>query len=620
MSSNDSSQIRRQIGFFQKQLKNTNHQSQLHLRSTEIEQHDFRHLDNDELESFRNEIVPLRRSFLKAYQKITKLHDEWVTLQDSKEGEQAIFDDYISKYGDYRESITTSVNRLESLDRLLNAIDQEYFKRNLNVPSDISKATSLDEYGNEPASTKGPTLHRGSQPPPSRHPPAPQFSTDSSLLNFVDASIITKMELPTFDGNLLDYPEFASRFATLVGNKTQLDNTTKLSLLKSCLRGRALQSIQGLSMMPENYAIAMDILRTHYDDKVTMKHILYTKLAQLPDCDPKGRQLQTLYNRMFALIRQFSDNKDDSNKTALGAILLNKLPARVKSRIYDMTSNSHNLSPSELLRLLTEIVRKDAILSEMNYHSRPQQPQQDQYGSFHITMKPKSQRQLTSPRSRPRIKPCPYCNNSYHSPISCDLYSTPHQRSLRVKELRHCFNCLSNQHPTRDCRSSSKRHRSSLCFSRGQPSRQNIISTRGTTHNSYSKRSQPHQQSVHVVETTQNGTRDLNHKSPETATAACSFAVPPKSKHERSPQTTLRCTPVLLFNPSRPSLETTMTVLTPVPANHILQKIWPNFSCFLSYQLKTYPCQPLGPPLLFNLPQVTMLLASLWKTEKSIIF
>ncbi|XGW34575.1 hypothetical protein V3C99_018481 [Haemonchus contortus] len=153
MLSNDSSQIRRQIGFFQKQLQR--YESTITATFKEyrikIEQHDFRYLNNDELESFRNEIVPQRRSLLKAYQKMTKLHDEWVTVQDSKEGEEAIFNDCISKYGDYRESITTSVNRLESLDTLLNAIDQEYFKRNSNVPSDISEATSLDEYGNEPA-------------------------------------------------------------------------------------------------------------------------------------------------------------------------------------------------------------------------------------------------------------------------------------------------------------------------------------------------------------------------------------------------------------------------------------------------------------------------------------
>ncbi|KAK6753819.1 hypothetical protein RB195_013043 [Necator americanus] len=44
---------------------------------------------------------------------------------------------------------------------------------------------------------------------------------NNSLLNFVDASILNKMELPTFDGKLLDFPEFASRVATFVGNKAE---------------------------------------------------------------------------------------------------------------------------------------------------------------------------------------------------------------------------------------------------------------------------------------------------------------------------------------------------------------------------------------------------------------
>uniref|UniRef100_A0A0N4VWD5 Pecanex-like protein n=1 Tax=Haemonchus placei TaxID=6290 RepID=A0A0N4VWD5_HAEPC len=82
-----------------------------------------------------------------------------------------------------------------------------------------------------------------------------------------------------------------------------------------------------------------------------------------------------------------------------------------------------------------------------------------------------------------------------------------------------------------------------LCFSQGQLSHQNEISPPVTTHNSYSKRSQPLQQSVHVVETSQDGTTDLNSKSPENATAACTFAAPPKSKHERFPQTTFMCIP-----------------------------------------------------------------------------
>ncbi|KAJ1353842.1 hypothetical protein KIN20_010603 [Parelaphostrongylus tenuis] len=44
---------------------------------------------------------------------------------------------------------------------------------------------------------------------------------DNSLLNFVDASILSKVELPSFDGNLPDYPEFRhvlQRWLIIKGN------------------------------------------------------------------------------------------------------------------------------------------------------------------------------------------------------------------------------------------------------------------------------------------------------------------------------------------------------------------------------------------------------------------
>ncbi|KAK6761931.1 hypothetical protein RB195_022866 [Necator americanus] len=202
-------------------------------------------LDDDEIEALRLEISTTRSSLLKTYTRITKLHDEWIVIQQSDPHKLKVFDEYVSKYGDYRTSITEAVNQLEEMDVLLNTMDEEFTRRNLSIPSDSFNTSPEEEHDHtwlnrtEAATTTMRTTSRdksiGSQVP----------ATNSSLLNFVDASILSKLELPTFDGNLLDYPEFASRFATLVGNKTQLDDTTKLSLLKSCLRGRALQSIQG---------------------------------------------------------------------------------------------------------------------------------------------------------------------------------------------------------------------------------------------------------------------------------------------------------------------------------------------------------------------------------------
>ncbi|KAJ1361494.1 hypothetical protein KIN20_020757 [Parelaphostrongylus tenuis] len=70
---------------------------------------------------------------------------------------------------------------------------------------------------------------------------------------------------------------------------------------------------------------------------------------------------------MFALVRQLSQatGADDSREITLGAILLNKLPARIRSLVYDKTSHSHNVTPTELLNLLTDIIRKEAVMDVM---------------------------------------------------------------------------------------------------------------------------------------------------------------------------------------------------------------------------------------------------------------
>ncbi|KAK6018945.1 zinc knuckle [Ostertagia ostertagi] len=549
MPHEDSAKIRRQVGFFKKQV-----QRQCSTANVLVKEYDinikrpiFDHLDDEELESFRQEVTAIRSNLLKAYSSITKLHDDWTLIQDTDPDEVQIFNDYISKYGDYRNTIAEAVEQLEDMDSLLNEIDRECNHRKISISSASPPESPAAEHNRryQTTATTAPTA---------------RMQNDNSLLNFVDASILAKLELPTFDGNLLEYPEFACRFATLVGNKTQLDDTTKLSLLKSCLRGRALQSIQGLSMTPENYRIAMDILRTHYDDKVTVKHILYTKLAQLPDCDPEGRNLQTLYNRMFALIRQFTNGYNDNDEKALGAILINKLPARIRSMIYDRTSNSHNLSPSELLNLLTDIVRKDAVLFEMEYHAK--NPSSLAHHGFHVSVKTKPPARVPRKPRSSKQKPCPYCNTPSHQASRCTVFPTVQQRHRQVKALRLCYNCLSNQHSTKDCPSKysckfcSRRHHSSLCFSHFQNSQQRRSTNRSPSHPRTSC-----QHFANTVETTatMETPTDSCPKNEDATIVACTTECTKNYNQQPLSHAALMCAPVRVFNPSDPSRRITAT-------------------------------------------------------------
>ncbi|KAL6730065.1 hypothetical protein Aduo_001061 [Ancylostoma duodenale] len=245
MPQDSSSKIRRQIGFFKKLIQRNCASLPQTLTDYDIdEKHPkFDRLDEDQLESLRLELHNIRSSLLKAYSRITSLHDEWTALQQSDPRETEQFDECITKYGDYRTSVTQAVTQLDELDLLLNEVDNEFRGRDLSVSSDSSEnPVSNGRFDvNLPFDVKSSRQDDQSlasqMPHPQRHSfnPSPNAVNapynNNSLLNFVDASILSKMELPTFDGNMLEFPEFASRFATLVGNKAELDDTTKFSLL-----------------------------------------------------------------------------------------------------------------------------------------------------------------------------------------------------------------------------------------------------------------------------------------------------------------------------------------------------------------------------------------------------
>uniref|UniRef100_A0A7I4Z3P0 DUF1758 domain-containing protein n=1 Tax=Haemonchus contortus TaxID=6289 RepID=A0A7I4Z3P0_HAECO len=580
----DSTQLRRQIGLFKKLLQRYTSTSTSILKAYQVspEAHQVDHLDNDELETLRQEISSVRKRLLNTHEKITKLHDEWSTLQHSDANESTIFDEYIAKYGDYRASITAAANQLEQLDYLMNALDQEYTKRKLHIPSDSSDSASHDDNVGKWNSAPSFALQSGLLPSSPAVPP------DPTLLNFVDASILSKLDLPTFDGNLLDYPEFWARSVTLVDNKPQLDDTTKFSLLKSCLRGRALQSIQGLSLTAANYKIAVDILKTHYDDKVTMKHILFTKLAQLPACDPEGRQLPTFYNRMFSLVRQFCNGGDDSKETALGALLLNKLPVRVRSQIYDRTSNSHNVTPSELLHLLTDIVRKDSTLFKIEFHSRRSSEAKNVDYVFHSTtrsVRPPSNGTITRSTEKQHNpkktgKSCPYCKSAFRGAMDCNVFTTTKQRWAQTKVLRLCHNCLSSAHITRECSSKyscrycSQRHHSSLCRQfehqsplRNLPSRLSSTTTNNQAKNDQQQRFRPSKLNSHTISVAEPTPQcapvaDISECMKQDATnpAAITYSSSQLlATASPTSQAALMCTEVSLFNPSDPSKRIAVT-------------------------------------------------------------
>ncbi|WKX90962.1 hypothetical protein Q1695_009644 [Nippostrongylus brasiliensis] len=314
------------------------------------------------------------------------------------------------------------------------------------------------------AGTRTRKSHR--TPPSSRQPERTSTSPHEAQrdvgenydFNYFDASLLARLELPSFSGDIFEFQEFWARYNTLIHSKRTISDATKFSLLKSCLRGRALHTIDGLPITNENYTRAVDILRSTYDNPSALRHLIYTKLLHLPQCDPEGRHLQELYFKMLRLVRQYTAITPDSPEYGLGALLYNKLPRFVKSKLYDMTDGQKNLTPSELMRLLEGIVRKESTLCQIDAFSTPYQ-QSSYYMTNRSTWQPQHlsthhstqlNPQANSP-SRRYATPCPFCSRPSHNAEQCRTISTAEDRRKFAKSGKMCLKCLQQGHSTISC-------------------------------------------------------------------------------------------------------------------------------------------------------------------------
>ncbi|KAK6009763.1 hypothetical protein OSTOST_25279 [Ostertagia ostertagi] len=177
---------------------------------------------------------------------MNRLWKKWQQLLETNPEEEGTLQIYINKYGDFRKLFNDAISTLQKLDNERPFKEKEIEKRKLEFnPYTESDAESLQSTEQSMSSPILPAAAVSTDIQPRiQHP----LSTATQNLSFVDAPILSKQDLPVFEGNLLEFPEHWARFSTLVGDKPQLDGATKLSLLKSTLRGKALQTIKGYQL------------------------------------------------------------------------------------------------------------------------------------------------------------------------------------------------------------------------------------------------------------------------------------------------------------------------------------------------------------------------------------
>lgn len=312
------------------------------------------------------------------------------------------------------------------------------------------------------------------------------------------------LRLRSFKGDRTEFPEFWENYETAINNNSSLNDVQKLTYLRTLLEEEPKELIQGLTLEPANYRIAVDMIRDRYGDSSERVRQLHLKLLALPTAKSL-KDMRSLAIALDGIIRQLENQNQDVSGPQTYLVLERKLPKHALRKILDEKANNPAWNTEAFRRALWKIVKEEELLQAIvEEDKKPDKPasskskgaHQVSYGVFeHLRGSESSSRaaQNTAP-NRPKVKrdvrrtpaipknsqqrgrgvinassagglapkyPCPLCGPGateqakmcMHWSKDCRKYSTAKARSDRAKELRLCYKCLRSGHGSRECKS-----------------------------------------------------------------------------------------------------------------------------------------------------------------------
>ncbi|XP_076299888.1 uncharacterized protein LOC143218544 [Lasioglossum baleicum] len=88
--------------------------------------------------------------------------------------------------------------------------------------------------------------------------------------------------VPSFNGDYSEWPSFRDMFRSIVAQRSDLSEVTKLHHLLGCVNGEALEAIRGIKLTNRGYAIAWETLVDLYESERRQVTMLFQKILEMP--------------------------------------------------------------------------------------------------------------------------------------------------------------------------------------------------------------------------------------------------------------------------------------------------------------------------------------------------
>jgi hypothetical protein len=291
---------------------------------------------------------------------------------------------------------------------------------------------------------------------------------------------LPRIELPTFDGSPLTWPRFIEQFYVQVHSRIGLNDSRRMDLLQSHVRGEAKRLIEGLGYSAKNYALSLKELKFAFGQRIIVARAYIDAVTSgniLPTADPIAlRNFYISVRDCITTLQQMSYTSEIHSGDALQRAI-RRIPSDKRVKWNDFVRNICRSREPNLIDL--ERWLKECIESEFNPYAIAARSQRE----IPSNARPSSSRTsnvntVKSAVGSSEFKPCPLCSATHHITKCKDYLSKSAEgRYELIKSMSLCFNCLSHNHRIADCKSTgtckvtgcSARHHTSLHRTRPGP-------------------------------------------------------------------------------------------------------------------------------------------------------
>ena len=262
---------------------------------------------------------------------------------------------------------------------------------------------------------------------------------------------LPKLDVPTFDGQVINWRSFWEQFEVAIHSKSALSDSEKLAYLKHALKGGTAKNvIEGLSRSGEQYKEAIESLKSRYD-RPRLLHQTHVRMileaAGLKE--GSGKELRRLHDTVQQHLRALTSMGYEPSGPFITSTLELKLDPNT---MFEWQRASQSSPDVPHYKELLEFINLRAQASETSLDDRKKNPLTD-----HRPRPPLHGKTFTSYTSStlPENENCSLCKNEKHQLYACPQFKglTHDKKVATLKSQNRCLNCLRTGHFVNHCKS-----------------------------------------------------------------------------------------------------------------------------------------------------------------------